>query len=1437
MQIQPAGAQNYLHQSFDSTGFPPGGWSNVYVKGAAYGGSVTDTIWNRESSYSFIEPSAATHTGTGMAAYNSWGLYPGSEALLVTPAMDFTSYISGLNKLTFWFYKSNVTDIGWDGYEADTLNVWVNKNATLSGAVKLKTLIDGIRNVPVVSTAGWYQYIVDLPDSFSSSSHVYIIFDAVSAYNVDLFLDDVSIDHIPECSGIPNVTLKPGPAYMPICIGGTFTLSGIGDGNVVGQKYQWQMASSSTGPWTNITGATDTIYTTNATFSGTAYFRLKDSCAGSGSVAYSLPDTIVQVAPAYATIPYVQDFEHWQNYCNVLDVPGSSWYNIPAFGLGSWRRDDQGCAYGGWSDTGCSMYAVNSLGGNTYISGAHCARFHSLGELSAAATPWEAALDLYIDCSGAGNKLLQFYFKNQASLNTPYAGYNNDSLCVFISTDGGVTFNKLWGADTAQEWKKIRVQLTSSSATTVVRFLGKRNGGDPIGVGETGDLSDIGLDSVYVGPACAGLASGGAIIPSGTVTECPAGSYSLSVAGIPPAGGITCQWQKATAPFSSFTDIAGATDIRYTTPVLFDTVQYRLKVTCPYTAPATVLNSAVTTLKITPIPYASINTSSVGSGYHYSFENWGNRCATYDAPVIGAGTTISNWANYPATGENSWRREDEGTSAGWSYPWAMSPYGYSPVAYDSSHSARFYTYDHYGSRAPGNLYLFVDCSADTNTKELQYNANIDSVSRGFFPDTLASWLSTDGGNTYSLLRKDYNGKGTWQQVKISLPGNTAKTVIRFQGIYGSPNASTGTGLGLDDVKILLKCNGKPTAGILTGDSVCINDTAVIKLKGNTEATGIYYVWQQSTDSIAWTNISGYNTGSIAYQFTTNTYLRAIAVCSNTGQTDTGSAALFVVRPFYKCYCNPVSNVASYYGQGAVGNVTIVRQTGDTVMNHTTTNNYVLFNDWAIRVCTGDLSGLKGYIDCRDTIKPASLYLDSTYKMLIEEVSPTFAFYGGYPVNVYIDYNHNANFDSSAELVFNKSTTSVSSPVATDTFTIPYSADTGVTGMRILLGIYFTSPLNPCGGNYNYGEIRDYLVNITYGPCSGPTNAGRSISSTTSRCFGESFVIIDNSHNYKSTGIAWSWLKSSDRINWRDIPLTAGMDTLTQIFDTAAWYRLQLVCSTTHDTTYSNNIRVVPDSPYRCYCYSAATGGNAADTSDIDSFSFGPYTVNMKGARLLNAAATNGHARYDDSVLDLFADTTYHVTVSPTFRTAVGGNAKVTLFIDYNNNLKYDIPQERLWTGYTSSALWDIATNIKIPDTVTSDVPTGMRLILNNNVGANAASDEGCGTYTSGETMDFVVRFNHAWATGVGSINNLQNLVMYPNPSDGKFKVSFSSQGVIKDLKISISNMTGQQVFAKSYMNTQGQFNTEIDLSGTARGVYFVEFMADGERMIRKLVLK
>jgi hypothetical protein len=50
-------------------------------------------------------------------------------------------------------------------------------------------------------------------------------------------------------------------------------------------------------------------------------------------------------------------------------------------------------------------------------------------------------------------------------------------------------------------------------------------------------------------------------------------------------------------------------------------------------------------------------------------------------------------------------------------------------------------------------------------------------------------------------------------------------------------------------------------------------------------------------------------------------------------------------------------------------------------------------------------------------------------------------------------------------------------------------------------------------------------------------------------------------------------------------------------------------------------------------------------------------------------------------------------------------------------------------------------------------------------------------------------------------------------------------------------MTGQQVYSHSYAAVTGPFNTQINLGQIVRGVYFVTFIADGEKMIKKMVIK
>ena len=80
------------------------------------------------------------------------------------------------------------------------------------------------------------------------------------------------------------------------------------------------------------------------------------------------------------------------------------------------------------------------------------------------------------------------------------------------------------------------------------------------------------------------------------------------------------------------------------------------------------------------------------------------------------------------------------------------------------------------------------------------------------------------------------------------------------------------------------------------------------------------------------------------------------------------------------------------------------------------------------------------------------------------------------VKVYIDYNQNGVFTDAGELVVNAAG-STSTAIRTGSFTVPASAKTGATRMRVVLSD--NSATTSCG-SYSYGETEDYTVNITGG---------------------------------------------------------------------------------------------------------------------------------------------------------------------------------------------------------------------------------------------------------------------------------------------------------------------------------------------------------------------
>lgn len=191
-----------------------------------------------------------------------------------------------------------------------------------------------------------------------------------------------------------------------------------------------------------------------------------------------------------------------------------------------------------------------------------------------------------------------------------------------------------------------------------------------------------------------------------------------------------------------------------------------------------VLSGTVTTTG-TPAP-----ATYVALPYSEGFEGtWVSGLSTRDLPT-------ANWRNSPATGDRSWRREDDGTSANWRY---LPSGAYTPTASAGSHSARFHTYGAGPIGALGFLDLYVNMSTP-GTKTLNFNY-INPTGT----DSLKVFLSTDGGATFAATPLRQLGVSTtFAPVQpISITSTSATTVIRFQARSDFGNDD----LGIDNLRL------------------------------------------------------------------------------------------------------------------------------------------------------------------------------------------------------------------------------------------------------------------------------------------------------------------------------------------------------------------------------------------------------------------------------------------------------------------------------------------------------------------------------------------------------------------------------------------------------------------------------------------------------------
>jgi hypothetical protein len=90
-------------------------------------------------------------------------------------------------------------------------------------------------------------------------------------------------------------------------------------------------------------------------------------------------------------------------------------------------------------------------------------------------------------------------------------------------------------------------------------------------------------------------------------------------------------------------------------------------------------------------------------------------------------------------------------------------------------------------------------------------------------------------------------------------------------------------------------------------------------------------------------------------------------------------------------------------------------------------------------------------------------------------------------------------------------------------------------------------------------------------------------------------------------------------------------------------------------------------------------------------------------------------------------------------------------------------------------------------------------------------------------------------TGIGPDTGMEDLRIYPNPSEGPFHIWFAS-GLKGRLELRITNTSGQVVYIQSYENV-GERRIAIDLADRPAGLYFITLYDGESAIVRKILIK
>jgi hypothetical protein len=88
-----------------------------------------------------------------------------------------------------------------------------------------------------------------------------------------------------------------------------------------------------------------------------------------------------------------------------------------------------------------------------------------------------------------------------------------------------------------------------------------------------------------------------------------------------------------------------------------------------------------------------------------------------------------------------------------------------------------------------------------------------------------------------------------------------------------------------------------------------------------------------------------------------------------------------------------------------------------------------------------------------------------------------------------------------------------------------------------------------------------------------------------------------------------------------------------------------------------------------------------------------------------------------------------------------------------------------------------------------------------------------------------------------SENEQSRLIISPNPTQGRLIISFHTASKLANLTLCATDIMGTQIMQEHHTSFTGKLSRELDLTNRAKGLYFIVLQADGETVVRKVLVK